>query len=716
MSHFLKEDYVKSKDKFLTSYVNNMVMYLRHTNPNDSEESIRKYVETTVRSNIHRPKLKQIAYPSYGDANLDHRDLLDHTYAIAGRIVTPSGSVYKPPNETLSILKEKVTENIKRRKIIKKVMLDAKARGDEITEQRAHYQQANVKINNNSISGAMGSPFNCLYDVSGYNAITSTARHAIMCGYSHVERLIMGNNFFPDMNHVHNFVISIVGSMPSIEVLANCVNKHKLYIPTIDDVVNYLSHGMQYHMYINTVKDQLIALITSLTKAERVFVFYALCLKNIIHYNDAYFRDFFARFFDSNVVVTDDIKPTDIFKINGDLLATVTALNAELILDPVQNPDSLSASELVDIMPEAVRKLVAISQHMNRCLDDIGDILELFVRVDMDTPDALAHPAMVRNTVIVSDTDSVIFTTQSWVEWYLGQLDFTKGAYEISAFIVLMITLSLEHVFARLSVGFGMHKDDIGKISMKNEFLYPLMLSTPSAKHYVGKITIQEGKILKKPQLDIKGVGLRGSALSKETNDATEAFANWFLNKVEKDKSITASECIFKVLEHEGRVYKSLMDGECRFLKTLPVKDKGEYTGEPADSNYFYYMLWQDVFAPDFGPFVIPNKGYVVPIIGKGKALQDETYLRGLEQKNKKLFDRLMKFVEANKRKITSIVVPPSVTLVPEVIRPLINTQKIIYTNSTPFYLLLSSLGIGTTDDDMGTTFSDLYGYVIPET
>lgn len=699
MDYFKHKTYERSQVQLLSAYAGNTIAYLRRRYPDVSIEEIKLFVQREIQTMLHRPKMQTVMYPSYGNAKVESVDLLSYTEIMQQNIITPAGVLYVKPAVKESFLKKKINKNLKFRKTQKKRMLDAAAIGDLVTEQVANYLQSQIKIETNSIPGAYGSPFNCLFDIPGYNAVTATARHSIMAGYSHVEKLIAGNFYFPDLDHVINYCIQLCRVCPPM--IMDVVTRHKLYIPTINDVCDHFAASMRYYLHVtNHVYDKLYSAIAALSVAERTFVYYAYCLKTLFTKNEVFFRAYFKEFFRTDVP-TSDAAPGSIYKLNGDLMAMVTGLNSSII----QNKP---VSDAINECPEGVQKLIGIGKYMEGKLSEFSDIWETFLRVDVDVSDAMSHPNMIRKAVIISDTDSVLFSTQSWIEWYTGKISFDRDAYEINAFVVFLVVMTLEQVFARLSTNFGAVGEDVYKISMKNEFMYPLMLRTPLPKQYAGRVAIQEGFVLPKTKNDIKGLSFRSSTMCKETIKAGDDFREWIFDEITKNGSIKASECIQRALAHEKYIINSIEAGDKTFLITKPIRNASEYK-DSATSNHYYWELWDKVFKPNFGEFVIPSKGFVLPVLDGGKILKDPVYLERVYAFDKKLHDRLLDFMENNPRRITSIYIPMTLKKIPLILRPIIDVRGVVYSNSTPFIVTLRSLGLGYCDSDNKTLLSDIY-------
>ena len=702
MQHFKHETYDRPKTDLIAAYISNTASYLRRRYPQVTLTEILEFVKKEVNTRLRRPKMELVNYPSYGNAELISVDLLEYTKQFQENIVTPVGVLYMRPTKKEAFLKKKISDNLKFRKTQKKIMLEATAVGDDIIAQRSNYLQSMIKIETNSIPGAFGSPFNNLFDIPGYNAITGVSRHSIMCGYAHVERMIAGNFYLPDIDHVINYFIILCRICP--KNLMEVMHKYQLHIPTIGEVCAHFTTSMKhYNLMTSELAQQLENAVACLSVAERCFVYYAYCPTNLLMRNEHYFRPFLKNFFSTTPEVRLDADPKDIFKFHGDLTAMVTSLNADII-------HRLPVSDAIAQHPEGVKRLIDIAHQMDRLLDSTGDIWTTFMRVDCDTADAMSHPNMIRKAVIISDTDSVLFTTQEWISWYTQQeISFGREAYEINAFIVFLVVMTLEQIFARLSTSFGAEGADIHKIAMKNEFMYPLMLRTPLPKQYAGKVAIQEGFVLPKIKDDIKGLSFRSSKFCRETAKAGENFRNFVFDGVMKNGKIKASDLIDLIRQHEHNIMKSVEAGDRTYLTTEPVKNAGDYK-EAEQSIYYNWTFWDQVFAPVFGVFVIPDKGYALPIIDGGRVFRDPAYLDRVEKFDKQMRRRLDDFFIKNKRDITTVVFPMTLKQIPEILRPIIDIRSVVFANSTPFHVTMRSLGIGYTDSNNKSLMTDTYG------
>ena len=163
-------------------------------------------------------------------------------------------------------------------------------------------------------------------------------------------------------------------------------------------------------------------------------------------------------------------------------------------------------------------------------------------------------------------------------------------------------------------------------------------------------------------------------------------------------------------------ILDNLQNGGTTYLAIKSVRPANEYK-DPNKSIYFNYQIWESVFAPKYGSILIPTKTYTVPV----KNLADPRYMEYLEKVEPDTADRLKQALVAFKGKdINQIPINSMLKEVPVVLRKAIQVRNIIYSQSSPLYLIMKSLGlnIGADGGKMSSRpelFSDVYGWVTSE-
>lgn len=163
-------------------------------------------------------------------------------------------------------------------------------------------------------------------------------------------------------------------------------------------------------------------------------------------------------------------------------------------------------------------------------------------------------------------------------------------------------------------------------------------------------------------------------------------------------------------------ILEDLYNGGTTYLPIKSIRLANEYA-DSSKSIYFNYQVWEAVFAPKYGSILIPTKTYVVPV----NNLADANYMAYLEKVEPETAERLKQALVAFKDKdINQIPINSMLKEVPEVLRKAIRVRSIIYSQTSPLYLIMKSLGlnIGADAGKMGTRpelFSDVYGWISKE-
>ena len=230
------------------------------------------------------------------------------------------------------------------------------------------------------------------------------------------------------------------------------------------------------------------------------------------------------------------------------------------------------------------------------------------------------------------------------------------------------------------------------------------MIEADIKKTYAGVITVQEGVILPKPTDDIKGVQLKGSTMVK---DATE-FANKFIVQDlllgSLNQKISGHDLLQKVMAFEQQIYRDIMEGKTKWCEPLAIKNKDDYA-TPLSQNYFYYMVWEEVFAGKYGTFLVPNKTYAVPI---DKPTPE--YFDLIRKTSPSIAKKFEAFILKYGKAPTKVSINPNLNQIPEELIPLVKTREIIAANVNPCRLILRQLGISCGFDDDNILFTEIYG------
>lgn len=736
-----------TRPNLFSAYIDNMTQYLKLRYPHAPKNSIETFVKSLVETklvelqtkyreaksnneDISLPRAKEDSiWPTVEIVKHVHRDepkvhsygnlthyaeipLFDIINESRNKIIAPFGTVYETTNNQSAFLKGMIDEKSVKRKKEKKAMLAAKKEGNVALAISHNNNQYTIKVAMNSMPGGMGSGFNFLSSIANFNSVTSISRFFIMNTYAHAERFLESNFYFRTEDQIVDWLVQCQLHGPSDEAIKAIMNKFNLYVPSIDEVMEFISKCYSRYTGVTDIP-RIRAMVTSMTDMMRSFVFYMSNAKNLFFFNDQLFRSFVTELFADkyDTKLAQESTPDQVYSIDGDLVIVLSVVHNDR-LPKNKKGNSVSIFDTVQEQPELAKEMYARGKYMQMCIDKMQPIFDLFMHHTVRIGYVLEHKNMFRDTVILSDTDSIIFTTKTWLKWWNDSFKIDQNAFNISALIVYYLCKANVILNYNVSRALGALDKDLFAMNAKNEFTMPIEILTQLKKHYMSLLKIQEGVIYGTPQLDIKGVNLRGSNFSKYTLN----YSNWFIKDLleilyQRGK-VSAQELIIRVLQFERIVYDSLMAGETKFLTVNPVKIESEYK-EAEKGIYFNYLAWEAIFGEKYGHIAIPTKCFVVPLAGIRHAGYEYYLQNNYPEIAKNLHDFLEKYPD---KKITRIPINPLIDEIPIELRKIINYKQIIYANARPLYIVLSCLAInlGSLKKDTAL-FSEMYGWISSE-
>lgn len=351
-------------------------------------------------------------------------------------------------------------------------------------------------------------------------------------------------------------------------------------------------------------------------------------------------------------------------------------------------------------------KIGKTAQAVQNILSEYADFIGHFFAAEHLPPTVASIRSIQRKTALTADTDSSIFTTQEWVRWYTGGLTRTLEADAVWYLITYMGCQCIAHSLAMLSANMGVDRSAIFRLSMKNEYAFPQFAITSASKHYFCTMSMREGNVFEKVQLDVKGVGLRGSEYPPITLERTDALMTEVLDKIDRSELIDEVELLQRISRWEKEVVDSIFRGEHSFLKSSNIN--------PNTTNVIYYDFWQNVLSDkygDAGDLPVPTVSVNLTLTNKTSILE---FINKLKVRDVEMADRFASWMSRNNRTNLTAMRFPVMNLrgsgMPEEFKDIIDVRKIVYQVCKPFYMILETLGLNIVDKDYHQLVTEYIG------
>lgn len=675
------------------------------------------------RFEYQEPQAKYLERNQYGDRQLKTgplsayiNDALRDEEPIAATFTT-----YIPVKKKKSILAEYIEENAEIRKAMKKEMIQAKVEskraeaeaealrqaaeamnnaekaaeaGDKKKQAeylKEHAELRNVaqkyaKQKNNSLSGTAASTSTCFLNQTAHSTLTSTTRSASSYANANNERFIAGTRHYWSVHIALNAMTASIGRCDAPATQA-VIEQYNLYVPTPQDVVDCIEWSSRFYWPNSPKMATVRQYAERMTDAERTMFVYTGDLYHLRKHNPDLIRRML-----SGLIAIPDIEvenPEAIFK---------GASGAIKIL-----ANQVCSEYTMGLSMKDIPSHPAILMRVAQCICSIGGTLEMFepmIRLFMTTsllPGSVANfTSAIRRTVIMSDTDSTIFTVEKWCEWYIGEFRVTPEGRKVTAAMTFLVESTTQHILSTMAVNMGISRDLIGSIEMKNEYGFEVFAATTNKKHYFCLRTVLEGEQLKVPEVEIKGVGLISSTVPKVVMSQIRGIMEHVLFSVHRGEMLSLKDLLMRVTKIELQLQHDINHGSPDYFKLVKVKSSEAYKQKEANATYQQHLFWNTVFGPKYGN--APPLPYSSVKVSLG--LRNKTQLTSWADSFTDVVARgeLKKWMTTKNRNSFNVLHIPGAVIsssgIPEEVQQVVNVDKMIYDMTSPAYMAFSALGI----------------------
>lgn len=645
-------------------------------------------------------KDKQVEYferENFEDKQAKSNSLTNYIYSNikAKNIFVPTFTSYVNSSVKKSILSEFIFENVKKRSQAKKTAHAAKVKGDMLTYESYNNVQSLMKIYNNSLSGAFAQEACILHNPTSHSTLTSITRTITSLSNASNERVLYGNRLYLTANDVLNEVTYIV-TYCNAENIKNIVNKYNLHIPTVDETIELIRKSADlYFIDKGFYEFHLKSYLSKLSSSELCAICYTLDLYTLATKNELLFRTFLkeltTKVLDSR---TDEEVLQEIKEIDEAILNFVHLIFYSEIKGKGKEYDKLLQEGLT-------ASIVATAKNVQSVLLKYSDLLQCFFRTNIFPINSNKMQYMKRRAVVLSDTDSTCYTLDKWVKWYMGEFIINDTTIALAGAVAYISSQVIVHLLAMLSKYMNIEQELLNTLAMKNEYLWLAFNPMEVSKHYIAYTVVQEGNVFKEPDLEIKGVHLKNSAVPIGLIKHAKELYKYVLEQTATNNKIDIKYLINEVIQIEKSIAASVKNSEVTYLKKSKIKSEAAYALDKYKSPYSRHLFWKEVFAPKYGVWNEPPYDVVkIPTTLKSKKLTQD-WIESIEDVSVRT--RLIEyFLNNDKKDLPTIYLNEEYVRafgIPDIFVSIIDIKKIILDVTIQHRLLLESLGLVIDED-----------------
>lgn len=689
----------------LDGYQNDAALYL-HLQTGEPLEKCKEYVIRKAgkdSGNLHNPK----ALVMVRDRNQDRQPKTLTFMGFLGRVtrdnllLSPSMAAYVPASQVKSTHSGYIAEGVQKRDFVKGEMKKAKEQGNKLLALVKKGEQNTLKINNNSYSGATVSQATILHYKSTHSTLTSTCRTATSYANAANEKFLAGNRHYYDFEIIKANLMATINNTSS-ELIEQTCNRWGLHYPTPEETMECIRHSSDLYTPSTQQYAILNTLVTNMTPVQRAAVVYVGDMYHLHKHNPT---------FVINLLTELSSKPETVFDVSDETFSAID--NDTRMLATFLCYEEVASRGLGDVKkesPDAYALVKATAVNVLQVVEKYSDVIRAFWLTTVVPSSVHAFPTAYRKVAVVSDTDSTMFTSQYWVEKAFGMVSFKPDAKRLVFGVVYIVSEIVQHILAIQSANMGVEEEHMRLLAMKNEYYFAVLSLTSRSKHYYASRDAQEGLMLKEPELEVKGVGLRDSKVPPEINEDAKQLMLSIIQSIKNEEEISVIDILTHVADMERKILATIDSGSPRYMSSGQVKSMESYK-TPEKANYIHYGLWNDVFGPTYG--MIKPPPYTVVKVSLAASNRTEIDAWCERMNNPEIAARLKKWLLEKRRKdLKTILVPAEMVEssgIPKEIVAGIDKRKIVANIAGVYYLMLEPLGIFMQDKRITRLVSDMY-------
>ena len=648
------------------------------------------------------PRVQYLQRNAVGDREVKESDFYQYLSRATGdgEIIAPTLTTYIPGSRKKSLLATYINGNLKKRSSAKKAMFQAEIAGLHALKDTLNSQQSTFKIKNNALSGAHCSPFTPLWNKTAHSTLTSGCRTTTSYANANNEKFLYGNRHYSTPDIVKTNLLSII-THSNLTAIDEVMKRWGLRVPTVDEVMGCIERGSATYWRNHDQMDIIRDLVSALSPTERSAFMYTSDMYHLAECNPDFVHTFLADL--ARKAETPLSDPEAIAAAIKGMDDNMSAFVAILCANELKGKGINEAKD----RPHDIGIVAATALAKKATIEAYQDFIQTFWVTDNLPSSIFSLPAIVRRGVLTSDTDSTIFTVQSWVKWQHGKVDFSPEAMATANSVVYIAGQTVRHILATMCGNMGVEPDQVMRLKMKNEYYFPVFALTSRAKHYYGYRAAQEGLVKPVMEKEIKGVALRSSATAERIIELAHNTMFGICDAIMRGEKISLLAIVRRVATIEREVLEAVSKGSYDYYKKSRIQDKDAYKSD--NSPYLHYTLWNEVFADKYGEAPPPPYQAIKASLITNKPGNFRAWIAGME--DQVFAEKLKDWMARNSKVAIGTIYMPQINLiahgVPKEIASAVDVRSLLSQLMESFYLILEGLGVYARNKKITRLISD---------
>lgn len=657
MDIFVKNDkeYKQHMDPF-EDYLRTMVNYLKKKYDLPKEE-LEKYVKETIKKNNPKnPTVKYNKKDRNGDMNVETTKLTSYLREVKedDDIIVPTFTTYINHDKRESLHSVFITINKNARAVDKKKAFHAKLKGDMEAYNYFNTTQSKRKTTNNSLSGAYASNGTILFNESGHSTLTSITRCVSGIGNAISEIVVGGNRYFRTPESLINYLLTVI-QHSNLDLVEEVIKEYDIYIPNIEEVFEKMLFSARWYWTSLEKEEEIKNIIKNLSDRERVAVVYTNDMWTVKDFN----QELTKRLIDGISFPCPDVNySTNPLEDLKEEFEGTDNLVRYIFANEIKGR-ILNYEEMLKENDPLVFAMASTSKQVKETLFQFSKFFKAFFLTDILPPNVAYIQDMFRLNIVLSDTDSTCCAYDKWVEWYYGEKKDLDRYVGVAGGIMTITTQLIAHNLKVFYHNLNIRPKYGNLLQMKNEYFWPVFVTSNKSKHYFASTMIREGNVYTELEREKKGVHFISSTYDKVITDTTNYLMDYITNTVGNNDKISLKHMCTTVADIERKIYKDFNDNQYYMFKRDSIKNAKAYKNGPLESKYVYHLLWNEIFGEKYGvmdepPYTIYN----IPLEVENKTDFDDlkAMIQGTDEEVHKKFINVTK--KYNKTNISTMRIP----------------------------------------------------------